>query len=50
MIQSDSEEEDVGLEATNETRHVSWPGGTVEAIRAPGAGRGLSGASVVVSH
>jgi Adenosine deaminase len=50
MIQSDSEGESLALEATNETRHVSWPGGTVAAIPEPGAGMGLSGLSVMISH
>jgi hypothetical protein len=50
MTQSDREGEDVVLEATNETTHVSWPGGTVAAMRAPGAGMGLSGLSDVTSH
>jgi hypothetical protein len=50
MIQSESEGEDVALEATKDTRQLSWPGGTVAAMRDPGDGVALSGLSVVVSH
>jgi hypothetical protein len=50
MIQSESEGEDVALEATKDTRQVSWPGGTVEAMRDPGDGVTRSGLSAVVSH
>jgi hypothetical protein len=50
MIQSDSEGEDVVVEATKDTKHVSSLGGSVTAIFEPGAGMALSGLSVVSSH